>query len=103
MAAAGAPGAFARRGVDELAFARLEGAVALLLARAGPAKREPRLARENGKPALRVKLLKALRGALQATLPLWGSLSGFLAGELGFVANPRDPRAVSKIISGKAR
>ena len=77
--------------------------MALLLVRVGPAKREPRLACESGKPALRVKLLKALRGALQAALPLWGSLSGFLVDELGFTTNPRDPRAASKIINGKQR
>ncbi len=103
MATTDAPGAFAQRDVDELAFAKLEGAAALLLARAGPARREPRLACESGKPALRAKLLKALRGALQAALLLWESLSGFLVDELGFVASPRDPRAASKVINGKQR
>ena len=95
------PGAFMQADMDELLHIKLEGDMALLLAKVDPDRYNKYIRYVNGKPVIYVMLCKALCGTLQAALLFWKNLSSFLIDELGFVLNPYDKCVANKMINGK--
>jgi hypothetical protein len=94
------PGAFMQADMDEVLHMKLEGPLALLLAKVDPELYEKYIEIERGKPVLYVKLQKALYGTLQAGLLFWKDLSANLE-KWGFVINPYDWCVANKMVNGK--
>jgi hypothetical protein len=94
------PGAFMQTDIDELIHVRLEGPMALLLAKVNPCLYTKYLARERGQDVMYVKLKKALYGTLQAALLFWKDLTETLT-NMGFVVNPYNWCVANKLINGK--
>ena len=87
--------------MEELVHMRIDGPpMADLLVGIDPELYGPFLAKENSKPVMYVKLVKALYGTLQAAAVFWRNLSGFLI-ENGFELNPYDDCVANKVINGK--
>jgi hypothetical protein len=95
------PGAFMQTDVDEVIHVRLEGPLALLLAKVDPKLYDKYLKQDKkGKTVMYVKLKKALYGTLQAAMLFWKDFSEKLV-LWGYAINPYDWCVPNKIIDGK--
>ena len=86
--------------IDKLIHIKLEGKVALLLAKIETSYKRF-MTYERGQPVIYAKFLKALYGTMQADLLFWKNLTSFLVDDMGFEVNPYDSCVVNKIVNGK--
>ena len=95
------PNAFVQtENVGEAVYMKLRGEMALMLVELCPEMHEDYLVYENDKPALYVRVMKALYGMMQSSLLFYKKFVSDLEKE-GFKLNPHDPCVANEMVNGE--